>query len=201
MDFDLFSWISEYFFICHSLLKRWHQKGYTLELAWWSPQQFKHLNAWGQGLPFFVSSLGGLILLFCLQHHLNSLWFSDLWGPLHLTHLKPWILHEKVACSHFQQFLHWGTPGFMFAPWMVAMYFPMLKHLLMSILALVPLWMSHILIHTIDMSDSGETLITRGLEANKMLSKIWFCFKIVLMSLEVRRSWVLLWGSMGYLLS
>ena len=172
MDFDLFSRISEYFFICHFLLKQWRQKGHTLELAWWSPQQFKHLNAWGQGSPFFVSSLGGLILSFGLQHHPNSLWFSDLWGPLHLTHLKPCILYEKVACPHFQQFLHWGTPGFMFAPQMVAMYFPMLKHLLMSILALVPLWTSHISIHTMDMLDLGETLMTCGLEANEMLLKI-----------------------------
>ena len=193
MDFDLFSWISEYFFICYFLLKQWRQKGHTFESAWWSLWQFKHLNAWGQGLPFFISSLRGLILSFSLQHHLNSLWFSDLWGPLHLTHLEPCILHEKVACSHLQQFLHWGTPRFMFAPRMVAMYFPTLKHLLMSILVLVPLWTSHISIYTIDMSDLGETLMTRGLEANEMLSKIWFCFKIVLMLLEVRWSWVLLW--------
>ena len=76
----------------------------------------------------------------------------------------------------------------MFAPQMVAMYFPMLKHLLMSILVLVLLWMSYISIHTMDMSDLGEILMTQGLEAHEMLSKIWFCFKIDLMLLEVRHS-------------
>ena len=183
MDFNLFSQISEYFFICHSLLKWWHQKGHTLESAWWSLWQFKHLNVWGHGSPFFS-----------LQHHPNSLWFSDLWGPLHLMHLKLCILHKKVACPYFQQFLHWGTPGFMFTPRMVAMYSPMLKHLLMSILVLVPLWMSYMSIHTMDMLDLGKTLMTQGLEASEMLSKIWFCFKIISMSLEVRCSWELLWG-------
>ena len=103
-------------------------------------------------------------------------------------HLESCILHKKVACSHFQQFLHCGTLGFMFASQMVAMYFPMLKHLLMSILALVLLWTSHISIYTMDMLDLGKTLMTRGLEAKEMLSKIWFCFKIVLISLEVRQS-------------
>jgi len=39
----------------------------------------------------------------------------------------------------FQQFLQSGTPGFMFAPLMVAMKFSMLKHLLMSIFAFLPL--------------------------------------------------------------
>ena len=194
MDFDLFSWISEYFFICHSLLNQWHQNRQTLELAWWSPWQFKHLNVWGQGSPFFVSSLGRLILSFGLQHHLNSLWFSDLWGPLHLTHFEPWILHEKVACPHFQQFLHWETLGFMFTPQMVMMYFPTLKHRLMSILALLPLWTSHMLTHTMNILDLGDTLMIRGLKASEMLSKIWFCFRIILMSFEVRHSCELIWG-------
>ena len=121
IDCDLFSWISAYFFTCHSLLNWCLQNGQWLESAWWSPLQLEHLNAWGHGSPFFVSNLGRLVLAFALQHQLNSLWCLDLWGPLHLTHLAPCILHEKVECSYFQQFLHWGTLGFMFAPLMVAM--------------------------------------------------------------------------------
>jgi len=194
IDLDLFSQISKYFFICHSLLNLWCQNGHTLESAWWFPWQFKYLNEWRQGSPFFVSNLGGLILSFSLQHHPNSLWFSDLWGPLHLAHFKPWTLHEKVACFYFQQFLHWVTPGFMFTPLIVAMYLLTLKHRLMSILALLPLWTSHMSIHTMDMSDLGDTLMTLGLDANEMLSKIWFCLRTVSMSFEVRCSWELLWG-------
>ena len=74
IDFDLFSWILVYFFWCHSLLNQCFQNRHWLELAWWSPLQLKHLNEWGHGLPFLVSSLGGLILAFALQHQLNSLW-------------------------------------------------------------------------------------------------------------------------------
>ena len=121
IDWDLFSWISVYFLTCHSLLKQCLQKGQMFELAWWSPLQLEHLKVWGHGLPFLVSSLGGLILALALQHQPNSLWCSDLWGPLHLTHLAPWIQHEKVEWPYFQQFLHWGTPRFILAPLIVAM--------------------------------------------------------------------------------
>ena len=48
----------------------------------------------------------------------------------------------------------------------------MLKHLLISILALLPLWMSQISVHTIDMLDLGDTLITLGLDTKDMLSNI-----------------------------
>ena len=118
------------------------------------------MNEWGHGSPFFVSNLGGLILSFALQHHPKSQWFSDLWGPLHLTHFDPWILHKNVTWPHFQQFLHWGTPGFMFASQIVAICLLTLKHLLISIFALLPLWTSQMSIYTIDMSDLGDTLIT-----------------------------------------
>jgi len=60
----------------------------------------------------------------------------------------------------------------------------MLKHLLVNILALAPLCMSQMSIQTIAMSDFGETLITLGLDAREMLSKMWFCFKIISISLE-----------------
>jgi len=60
----------------------------------------------------------------------------------------------------------------MFAPRIVAIYLPTLKHLLISILALLPLWTSQVSIHTIDMSDLGDTLITLGLDTKEMLLKI-----------------------------
>jgi len=105
-----------------------------------------------------------------------------------------WILHERVTWSHFQQFLHWGTPRFMLAPHMVAIYLPTLKHLLISILALLPLWISQMSIHTIDMSDLEDTLITLGLDTKEMLSNIWFCLRIVSTLLDVRCSWEFSWG-------
>ena len=194
IDLDLLSQISAYFFCCHSLLNLCLQNRHWLESAWWSPRQFKHLNEWGHSSPFFVSNLRGLVLSFVLQHYLNSQWFSDLWEPLHLMHFVPWILHEKVTWSHFQQFLHWGTPGFMFASQIVTIYLLTLKYLLTSVLALLPLWTSQMSIHTIDMSDLGDTLITLGLDAKEMLSKIWFCLRIVSMLLDMRCSWELSWG-------
>ena len=47
--------------------------------AWWSPRQFEHLNKWGQGLPFLVSSLGGLVLglALCCSNHLS---LRDKWS-------------------------------------------------------------------------------------------------------------------------
>ena len=121
IDCDLFSQISACFLMCHSLLKRYLQNGQEFESAWWSPLQLEHLNEWGHGSPFLVSNLEGLVLALALQHQPNSLWCSDLWGPLHLTHLAPWIRHKKVEWPYFQQFLHWGTPGFIFASLIVAM--------------------------------------------------------------------------------
>jgi len=85
-------------------------------------------------------------------------------------------------------------PRFMLAPWMVAIYLPTLKHLLISILALLPIWTSHTSIQMIDMSDLGDTLMTLGLDTKVTLSNIWFCLRIVLTLLEVRQSWELLWG-------
>ena len=120
IEVDLFSWISLYFLICYSQWNLCLQNRHKLESAWWSPRQFKHLKEWRHGFPFFVSSLGGLILALALQYHPNLRWFLDLWEPLHLTHLDLWILHENVMWPHFQQFLHCGMPGFMLVPWIVA---------------------------------------------------------------------------------
>jgi len=103
----------------------------------------------GHSLPFLVSRHRGLILSFALQHQLNLWWFSDLWGPLHFMHFEPWILQEKVEWPHFQQFLHWGIPGFALAILTVVIYLPTLKHLLIRSLALIPLWASQMSIHTI----------------------------------------------------
>ena len=139
IDLILLLQISAYFVWCYSLLKRCLQNGHWLESAWWSPLQLEHLNEWGHGSPFFVSRRGGFNFLFALQHHLNSQWFSDLWGPLHLMHLDPCTLQENVAWPHLQQFLHWGTPVFIFAPQIVAIYLPKLKHQLIRHLAFFPL--------------------------------------------------------------
>ena len=194
IDCNLFSQISAYFLICHSLLKRCLQNGQEFEPTWWSPLQLEHLKEWGQGLPFLVSNLGGLILVLALQHQLNSLWCSDLWGLLHLTHLAPWIQHEKVEWPYFQQFLHWRTLGFIFAPLIIAMLLPTLKHLLIRSLAFWPLCMSQISIQTIAISNFGETLIIHGLDVREMLSKIWFCLSMVSTSDEVSFSWEFEWG-------
>ena len=67
-------------------------------------------------------------------------------------------------------------PGFMLAPFTVAMIFPMLNLLLMIFLALEPLWVSHISIQTIVMLDLGETLIIHSLEVRTMSLKM--CVKI-----------------------
>ena len=191
--------ISVYFFWCHSLLNLCLQNGHKLESAWWSPWQFKHLNEWGHGSPFLVSSLSGLILGLALQHQPNSLWCSDLCGPLHLTYLAPWILQENVMWPHFQQFLHCGTPGFMLAPLIVAMKLPTLKHLLINILVFLLLWTFQISIQTMDMSDLGETLMTLSFDAREMLLKMWFYLRIALMSSNVSLSWELEWGKKGML--
>ena len=171
-NFDLFSQISVYFLTYHSQLNQCLQNGQWTESAWWSPLQLEHLNEWEQGSPFLVSSLGGLVLSLALQHQLNSLWCSDLWGLLHLTHFAPWILHDKVAWPHFQQFLQSGMPEFMFAPLMVVMKFSTLKHLLMSIFAFLPLWTSQMSIQTKAISDFREILITLGFKAREMLLNI-----------------------------
>ena len=88
----------------------------------------------------------------------------DWYEMLHLTHLDPWILHTPAVWPYFQQFLHYSTLGFMFALWIVVMKLLILNLLLMRLLALVLLCTSHILIHTMDMSDLGETLITFGIK-------------------------------------
>ena len=143
------------------------------------------------GLSFFFSRHRRLIFVLALQYQLNLRWFSDLWGLLYLMHLEPWILHKNIEWPHFQQFLYYSTPGFMLAPLMVTIYFPTLKYWLIRLLALLPLWISQILIQIIDMLDLGDILITCSLEAKVMLLKIWFCLMMVSTSLELRQSYVM----------
>ena len=178
-----------YFFCCHSLLKQCFQNRHWVKLAWWLPWQFEHLKGWGHSSSFLVSSRGGFVFLLALQHHPNLWWFSNLWGPLHLTHFNSWILQEKVECPHLQQFLHWGTPGLALVPLIVAMNDLTLKHLLIKSLAFMPLCVSHILIHTMAMSDFGKTLMTLGFDTRVMLLKMWFCLMIFSTSEELRCSW------------
>jgi len=63
VEFFQLSQILMYSLKCHSLLNLCFQNGHSFELAWWLPLQFKHLNVWGHGSPFFISSLGRLF--FC----------------------------------------------------------------------------------------------------------------------------------------
>ena len=52
-------------------------------------------------------------------------------------------------------------------------------------------------IQTMAMSDLGETLITLGFDASKMLSKMWFCLRTVSTSEEVSFSIEFEWGKKG----
>jgi len=91
---------------------------------------------------------------------------------LYLMYLNPWILHINVTCSHFQQFLHCRTPRFIFAPWTVEIKLPTLKHLLISLFALLSLCVFQISSQM--MSNFGDILIILGLEAINILLNIWF---------------------------
>ena len=107
------------------------------------------------------------------------------WGPLHLTHFTPWILHTSDVWPHFQQFLHCDTLEFILAPQIITIKLPTLNLLLIRLFAFIPLWASQMLIQTIAMSDLGDTLMTLGLEAKTILLKIWLFFKISFISSEV----------------
>ena len=65
------SWILEYSFEYHSLLNLYYQKEHSFESAWWLPLQLEYLKVWGHGSPFFVLSLGRLVLLLVLQYQAN----------------------------------------------------------------------------------------------------------------------------------
>jgi len=78
-----------------------------------------------------------------------------------------------VVWPHFQQFLHEGILGFMLVPRIVAMCLSMLKHLLIRFLALAPFWESHMSIQMTAMSDLGNALIIRGLDASIISSNRW----------------------------
>jgi len=96
-----------------------------------------------------------------------------------------------AVCSYFQQFLHCSIPGFMFAPSIVAIKFSTLNLLLIRLLAFALLWVSHMLIQTMDMSDLDETLINCGFEAKTTLLKMWLFLSIFSTSLV--DSLVLVW--------
>ena len=184
IEFLLASWSLAYSLECYSLLKQCFQKEYSIKSARWEPLQLRHLNVWGQGLPFLVLSLGGFDLVLALQHQANSWWCSVIWEPLYFTHLDSWIWHTSAEWPHFQQFLHWGTPGFMLAPLTIAMTLLTLKCLLIIFLALSPFWVSHMLIQTIAMSNLGETLIMYGFDMRTISLKIWLFLRMCSIFLE-----------------
>ena len=169
-----------YSFEYHSLLKWCFQKKQSYKLAWCSLLQLRHLNMWGQSLPFFVSNLGGLVFLLALQHHTKWQWYLVRWGLLHLTHLDLCIWQTPAVWSYFQQFLHCGIPGFIFVLWAVAMKLLMLNLQLMTFLALVLFCISQMLIHMMAMLDLGDILIMHGLEVRTMLLNKWLFFRTFL---------------------
>ena len=178
IDVLLASWSLVYSLECHSLLKQCFQKGHSTESAQWEPLQLIYLNECGHSLPFLVSSLGGLSLLLALQHYAKSRWLSVRCGPLHLVHLESWIWQTPVVCPYFQQFLHWGAPGFMLVSLTIVMILPTLNHLLMIFFALLLFYVSQISIQTIATSDLGETLMTLSLDARTILLKMWLFLRI-----------------------
>ena len=88
-----------------------------------------------------------------------------------------WEWQLSVKCPHFQQFLHWETPGFMFVPQIVTINHPTLNHWLMMFFTQEPLWKSQISTHTTALSDLGDTLIMCGFEANVVSLKRYESFK------------------------
>ena len=60
----------------------------------------------------------------------------------------------------------------------VAICWPMLKYLFISILAFVLFWKSQISTHMTAMSDLGDTLIIYGQDARTTLLKIWMVLMI-----------------------
>ena len=110
---------------------------------------------------------------------------------------------------HFQQFLHCGTSGFIFAPYTIKL--PTLKHLLMIVFVLEPFCISHMSIHTMVMSGFGETFMILGLNARTILLKMWLFLRIfsilldeihifeylLMYSIPIILRYDLDWGSLG----
>jgi len=76
-------------------------------------------------------------------------------------------------------------PGFILASLIVAMKLPMLKLQLMIFLADEPFYESHMLIHTMAMSDFRETLHMRGLKTILTSLKMWEALIIPSITLEL----------------
>ena len=74
-------------------------------------------------------------------------------GLLHLMYLDSWTLHECIACPHFQHFLHYRIPRFIFALQTIVIKLSTIKHLLIKPFTLVPLYVSQMSSHMIAMSD------------------------------------------------
>jgi len=110
--------------------------------TWYLPLQLMYLKLCRHSFPFFVLSLGRFVLKFALQYYDRSIWFFTLWGLLHLMYLDLCKWYANIVWPYLQQFLHCSMPGFMFVFLMVAMWLSMLKHLLINLLALEPLWVS-----------------------------------------------------------
>ena len=109
-----------------------------------------------------------------------------LYSLLYLIYLEAQALSSVNKGSIFPLLIifYWKTPRFIFAPWMVMIWLPILKHLLIRHLALLPLWTSYMSSQTIAIFNLDNALITWGFEVSNILLKMWLFFKIVLTILE-----------------
>ena len=80
----------------------------------------------------------------------------------------------------------------------VAIWYSILKHLLIKHFSFIPVCELQMLTHTTAMSDLGETLIIQGWKTKTTLSKIWtLLISLLIMSYETKR----LVSSMKYRIS
>ena len=126
------------------------------------------LESWWISFEICLTASCELTVVFCFMWTiaLNAFWSLDFTREGHM--------------HHFQQFLYWDTPEFIFAPQIVIMWFPTLKHLLISPFILLSLWMSHMSNQMIAMSDWRKTLMIWGFKVTTILLKIWLLLIISL---------------------
>ena len=130
-----------------------------------------HLNEWGNSFFFLVLSLGELFLKLALQYQAIFLLYWIWWRLLHFWYLIPYVWQIKVVCLYFQQFFYWEIPGLILVPKIIAMWYPILKHLLIRLLAFIPFFKSQMLTQITVISNLGEALIIWDWEVRTMLLK------------------------------
>lgn len=81
--------------------------------------------------------------------------------------------------------MNWEILGFILVPLIVAICWPILKHLLTRYFAFIPFWESQILTYITAMSSLEDALITHRQDAKIILLKIWVFLIISSIILEV----------------